>query len=765
MREMKKYSCYLFVLFLLIACDATKRVPDGSYLLNKVKIDTDTKTVSESDLKPFMRQKPNSTVPVIGRARLHMYNLAENDSTWLERRLRKWGEPPVLYSDRLTSLSAEQIRLELNNRGYLNAVVDTVVEKKEKIANVTYDVTGNDPYRILQFRDTIRSADTTIHNILKEQKKLEVIKVNDVFDLQVLEKGRVDMAKALRNNGYYNFSKDNFVFIADTTVGAHQVDLTLQLNNPNDSTLHPRYYMGNVTVYNGVDVSILNDSSKYHLLDTVRYRSIDVISEKKQFLLPQAIYYNTFFRPGRLYSDRIVERTYSSLNNLGSVSQTMVNLTPVVKNDSNFLDARISLIPGNLHYMQFGVDGTNSAGDLGISTNLTYEHKNLLKGGERFRVRLNGAYEFITASDSSNLLDQSFYEYGTEVFLSIPQLLLPWLMKRLKDQPSASTEFSIGANFQKRPEYLRQFFNLTTRMQWSSSDWKLTHVVEPIDINYVRMPWSSNKFREQYLSDNSNPILRYSYEEQLIALTSYYVSYSNSASENVPLYPFRVRTGVEVAGYLPRLVTALGGSKTNASGYEEIWGIPYAEYVKTDFDIATSRAIDDKNALAGHFVLGLAYPYGNSAVLPFEKRYFAGGANSVRGWSTRTLGPGSYTRDSVGYDFVNKTGDIKLEMSVEYRRKLSKLFQLAAYIDAGNIWTIKDYTAQKGGYFRWNQFYKELAASYGLGIRLDLNFLLIRFDTGMKAHNPALPEGSRWTIFKPYFRRDFAFHFAIGYPF
>jgi outer membrane protein assembly factor BamA len=214
-----------------------------------------------------------------------------------------------------------------------------------------------------------------------------------------------------------------------------------------------------------------------------------------------------------------------------------------------------------------------------------------------------------------------------------------------------------------------------------------------------------------------------------------------------------------------KLTIVFKENKVNKDGQKEIWGIPYAEYVKGDFDLAPTFTIDDNTVIATHFALGVAYPYGNSIVLPFEKRYFGGGANSVRGWSTRTLGPGTYNRDSVGYDFGNKTGDIKLDMSIEYRRSLTKLFEFAAFVDAGNIWTIKDYEVQEGGFFKWNQFYKELAVAYGMGIRLNFDFLLLRFDFGMKAHNPGLPEGERWTIFEPKFSRDFAFHFAIGYPF
>ncbi len=765
---MKKYIVLVLWIFILGACNITKKVPDGSYLLNKTDIKSDVRGIGSSALNPYIRQKPNSSMILLGRVKLHMYNIPNDTSTWMNRLLLKYGEPPVLYNEQLAVISAEQIRLHLKNKGYLNAEVDTAVVKKDKKANVTYNVTGNEPHRIRTFTDTIHSADTTIYNILNRSRQLELMKEGDIFDLSVLEEGRERMTTILRNRGYYNFLKDNFYFIADTTVGTNQVDVTLALNNPTDSTFHQQYYMGNVTVINGVDPTLLQDSTRHIPLDTIEYRGMQIISEKDRFLRPRAIYYNTFLRPGRLYADRVVERTYSSLNGMGSVNQTAINMTPVVRNDSAYIDSRITLFPGNLHYTQFGVDGTNSAGDLGVAGNVTYEHRNFLKGGETFRLQLNAAYEFITASDSLNLIDNSYYEYGVEAFLSIPQLLLPWLMKRLRDQPSASTEFSGGINYQNRPDYLRQFFNLSTRFQWASMEWRLQHMLEPIGITYVRMPRTSERFRELYMSDDT-PILRYSYEEQLIVRTAYNITYTNYnqlGRRSMPSIPIRVRSGIEVAGWLPRIITGLGGTQKNENGFETIFKLPYSEYVKGDFDIAASHAFDDRNTIATHLALGLAYPYGNSDVLPFEKRYFGGGANSVRGWSTRTLGPGTYSSDAAaGSDFGRKIGDVKLDFSVEYRHKLTNLFELATFVDAGNIWTIRDYVEQPGGMFRWNSFYKELAVAYGLGLRLDLNFLLIRVDGGMKAHNPALPEGTRWTIFKPDFRRDFAFHFAIGYPF
>ena len=763
---MKIYIYYLLFILLLSACDATKRVPDGSYLLNKVKIDTDTKSVKASELEPFLRQEPNASIFIIGKYKLHLYNIAPNDSTWLNRQFRKYGESPVLYSERLTSISTEQIKLELNNRGYLNATVDTLLDIGDKRVNITYDVKGHDPYRILTFQDTIQ--DTTILKILKEDRKLNFIKKDDVFDLERLEEGRTEMARQLRNKGYYEFSKDNFQFLADTTVGTNQVDLTVNLLNPTDSTLHKQYHLGNTTILNGVDIAKLEDSTRHDELDTVNFRGVSIIQDKNEFLRPRAIYFNTFLRKNRMYADRLVDRTYTSLNGLGAVSQTNISLYPAVRNDSNFLDSRISIAPGNLHWMQFGIDGTNSAGDLGVAANITYEHRNIFKGAERLRIRLNGAYEFISRgglADSINLIDQNYYEYGAEAFLSIPQLLLPWLLKNLKEQPSASTEFSIGVNFQKRPEYLRQFFNLSSRFQWSRMDGRLINNVEPLDINYVRMPWKSEFFNNQYLGDDSNPILRESYKDQLIARTAYSVLFTNSGLRKVANVPFRVRAGVDLAGLIPRLVTAVGGSKTNSEGYEEILRTTYAEYVKTDFDFALTYPFDDKNSLAMHFGLGVAVPYGNSIVLPFEKRYFSGGANSLRGWSTRTLGPGGYQRnDTLRADFVNQTGDIKLDISAEYRHKLTELFEVATFIDAGNIWTIKDYEGQPGGVFKFDEFYKQIAVSYGLGLRVNLGFLLVRLDAGMKAYDPADKDG-RFVLFKPNFSDKFALHFAIGYPF
>ena len=764
---MKKYIFYIITLLLFASCSITKNVPEDAYLLNRTNINSDTRAITASQLRPYLRQQPNRSVPLLGRMRLRMYNMPNHDRTWLNRQLMRRGEPPVIYSPQLTAISAEQIRLHLINRGYLNAEVDTAVVLRDRRANVTYNIIANEPYRIISVSDNIHLQDTTIFRILQDSRRPEVFREGEIFDRGALEQRQIRMTNQLRNRGYFDFHRDDFIWWADTsTVGTNEVALTLALRDRPDGTRHIQYRIGNVTVLSGVSDAILQDSTLHHLLDTVTFRDIQIVSERERFLRPRTIFYNTFLRPDRLYSDRMHERTFSSLNALGPVSQANITLTPVVRNDSNFLDTRITLRPGNLHFMQWGIDGTNSAGDLGISTYAMYEHRNFFGGGERFRLRANVAYEFIAASDSIAFIDQSFFEYGIEASLSIPQLMLPWLMQRLPDRPAASTEFLIGANFQSRPEYLRQFFTLSTRFAWHGFDRRMQSIVEPVGVTYIRMPRMSDNFLD--LLDR-NPVLRYSYDPQLIVRTAYTATFTNVSripTIATPLIPIRVRAGVEMAGWLPRLISSAGGGTVSSTGTREIFGVPYAEYVRFDFDFATLYNFDPRNTLAGRALVGVGVPFGNSQVLPFERRYFGGGANSVRGWSARTLGPGTFDGDPNDINsFAHRVGDIKLDFSLEYRHRLSNLFELATFVDAGNIWTIRDYESQPGGLFRWNHFLGELAASYGVGFRLNLDFLLLRLDFGMKAHNPGLPQGDRWTVFRPSFGRDFAFHFAIGYPF
>lgn len=278
------------------------------------------------------------------------------------------------------------------------------------------------------------------------------------------------------------------------------------------------------------------------------------------------------------------------------------------------------------------------------------------------------------------------------------------------------------------------------------------------------MPWVSQAFDSLYLNNSNNPLLRESYRDQLVARTGYTITFVNGRRLN-PLYPtYTLRGSIEVSGVLPRLVTTINGAKEDDYGQKKILGVAYAEYVKGSIEYSHTFHFSKKHSLAYRLGLGLAHPYGNSDVLPFERRFFSGGANSVRGWSTRSLGPGSYRPLEDGQsDFVNQTGDMKIDLNIENRLKISSLFEFAQFIDAGNIWTLKNYSSQPGGQFSFKSFYKEIAVAYGLGLRLDLDFLLLRFDAGMRAYDPGR-ETKRFVLLKPTLNK-MAFHFGIGYPF
>ena len=389
---------------------------------------------------------------------------------------------------------------------------------------------------------------------------------------------------------------------------------------------------------------------------------------------------------------------------------------------------------------------------------MAYENRNLFNGAEHFSIKLRGAFEAITGLEGYQ--NQNYEEYSLETRLVFPRFLVPFLSKKFRRQSTAVSELFVSYNMQNRPEFHRRVFSAGWRYRWNDTSGRRSYKVDLLDLNYIYMPWISNTFRDEYLNDvnNINSILRYNYEDLFIMKLGFGMSYNNGSEA------FKVN--VETSGNLLSGISHAVGGKRNSENQYTLFNIAFAQYVKGDFDYTKVLDIDRNNSLAFHFGLGIAYPYGNSKVLPFEKRYFSGGANSVRGWSVRGLGPGSFKGTDGAIDFINQTGDLKLDLNLELRSFLFWKVYGALFVDAGNIWTLRAYEEQPGGQFRFKDFYKQIAVSYGLGIRFNFDFFILRFDMGMKAINPAYDtKEERYAIFHPDFSRDFAFHFAVGLPF
>ena len=712
---MKRYSYIPFsILLLTTACSTGKYVQEGEYILDKVAVVSDQSDYNASPLSQYVRQKEKPK----------LFSLFRNP----------FSRKPVIYDTLQARLSCQDLMTAMQNEGYMNAGVSLYTETKGKKLKVTYLLHPGQPFLIGKVNYDIQ--DEGILQLLHlDQPANQQIKPGMRFTVETLDNERKRIAGLLSDNGYFRFNKDFIHFTADTIMGRKDIALTLQLrkykpNNNSPEVDHTRYLIRDVLFQS-------NDSDRIHL--------------RKQVLLNA-----TAIKEGRPYDASALQRTYNNFARLQAVKYTNIKFAEVP--DTNLLDCHIQISTNKPSTISFQPEGTNTAGDLGAAASITYTNRNLFHGSEQLSIEFRGAYEAITGLEGYQ--DQNYTEFSVETKLVFPRFLAPFLSKSFRRRQTASSEWAVSWDFQNRPEFHRRVFSSAWRYRWSEPKHHLNYRFDLLDLNYVYMPWISSTFKRDYLdnAENRNAILRYNYEDIFIMKTGFTVSYTDGVDA--------VRANFESAGNLLNGVSKGFGFKTNSQGQHTLFNIAYAQYVKFDFDYTHLFQFDKRNALALHAGLGVAYPYGNSTVLPFEKRYFSGGANSVRGWSVRELGPGKFKGTDGRIDFINQTGDVKLDLNAEYRSSLFWKLQGALFIDAGNIWTLRNYAEQPGGQFKFTEFYKQIAASYGMGLRLNFDYFILRFDVGMKAINPAYEsEKEHWSIIHPKLSRDFDFHFAVGLPF
>lgn len=701
---------YIVMAGLLTACSGMKDIPENAVLLHRVKVVTDGNydDVAPQALKPYVLQ----------REQVRWFGL-----------VRK----PIVIDTILARRSADNLRSALFNKGYLDAHVDVLTEPAGKHKqNVIYVLHPEQPYFLNLMDYDIQ--DTAISRFL--HPRLVPLEPQR-FNVEMLDQERKHITQLLTNNGYYHFNKTDISFQADSTIGNHLVNMTMVLHpyRPTEDTVmsHRQYHIRNLRFLSG------NED-----------RSIP--------LRASVLRNNTFITPGELYSASDLQNTYNHFGRLNAIRYTNINFTEVP--DSNLLDCDIQFSTYKPSTISFQPEGTNTAGDLGAAVTLSYQNRNLFHGSEMLSLELRGAFEAIRGLEGYS--NQNFEEYSAQARLSFPRFIAPFISRNFRRRINASSEVSLLYDLQNRPEFHRRVLSVAWRYKWQDANHHDRYQLDLVDLNYVFMPWISDTFRQDYLDDTTsrNAILRYNYEDLFIMKSGLGYTYNNGQ--------YAIRANIETAGNVLSLFSKLtNASKNSETGQYSLFNIAYAQYVKGDFDYTRYLVFDDENTLAFHFGVGIAYPYGNSSILPFEKRYFSGGANSVRGWSVRSLGPGKYARRDGNIDFINQTGDMKLDINLEYRAHLFWKLGGALFIDAGNIWTLRDYADQPGGQFKVQNLLEDLAVSYGLGLRFNFDYFVLRLDLGMKAVNPAYEEdgGEHFPIIKPRLSRDYAFHFAVGMPF
>jgi len=727
----------------MTACSSTKFVSDKQYLLESVEVKADEKNIDVAALAPYIRQHANSKWFSMFKIPLGTYALSGKDSTkWINRTLRKIGEEPVIYDSVQAMLSIEDLRKAQQNMGYMNATVDLQTKVKGKKLKAIYTLHPGTPFFIKKMTYDIR--DERIREVLENYRntqqarrrlKEDGLRIGDRFTVARLEQERARITAILMDSGYYRFHKDFIQYSADSTANSTGVDLTLHLmkyraNNAQPETLHPRYTIRNIIYQEGEE-------------NGVRLRR-------------RVLENSTAIQAGKPFSATDLQKTYNNFGRMRAVRYTDIRFREIP--DSAQLECNINVSMNKPYSISFQPEGTNTAGNLGAAASLNYENRNIFHGAEVFSVGLRGAYEAITGLEGYR--DKNYKEYGVETKLLFPRFIAPFMSNEFRRRSNATSELSLLWDLQDRPEFHRRVFTAAWRYRWADPNHRLNYRYDMIDLNYVYMPWISETFKHDYLDSvsNRNAILRYNYEDLFIMKMGFGVSYSDGTDA--------VRANIETAGNVLNAVSHVTGGKKNGNEQYTFFNIAYAQYVKFDIDYTHVFHFDTHNMLALHGDFGIAWPYGNSKILPFEKRYFAGGANSVRGWSVRSLGPGKYRGSDGRIDFINQTGDMKLYLSAEYRTYLFWKFNGAAFIDAGNIWTLRNYADQPGGQFKFDEFYKQIAVGYGVGVRLNFDYFILRFDMGMKAINPAYEnQDEHWAVFHPDFKRDFSFHFAVGMPF
>ncbi len=760
------FACVLALLLVFVAagCSSERFLHEGEERLSGVSLTTPARGISASSYRVNVRQEPNSRWFSIVKVPLGIYCMQGRDTTsGYSRVIRRLGEAPVVYDASLTELSRMSLTTALRNKGYLHAYVTADTTSRRRKVNVHYTMyPGN---RSFVENVSQHYSDSAAAQIIRGRQSETLLYRGMPLDLSVLNAERNRVVGLLRDKGYYHVQKDFITFRADTAVGDFGVDLAMSVRPPSgaDAALVFRpFRLRHVNVLEEVADTASPDSA--HMQDMTFYY------DDKLRIRRRVYNRHVFVRPGDLYSASNVASTYRSLNALQAVNYSNIRLRQV-PGDSALLDCDVMVSLNKPNAFSAELEGTNTAGNLGAALALTYSNRNLMGGAEMLQLKLRGAFEAISGLEGYR--NEDYIEYGADATLRFPSLLMPFLPQHLRYIEKASSEIGLSYSSQDRPEFHRRALTGAWTYRWAQPRHPgRQHRFDLVSINYIFMPWISDTFRQEYLQgdDPRYAVLRASYENLFIMKSAYTFSYSSQRSASVTgLYQtndYQIRAGVETAGNFLSLCANVLHLNRDSEGRYKIFDIAYSQYVRFDFDYAKSLRIDERNSVAWHVAAGIALPYGNSTIVPFERRYAAGGANSVRGWSVRELGPGSYKDHDGKTNFITQSGNVKLDLSVEYRTHLFWQMHAAAFIDAGNIWNTRNYADQPGGQFRFDRFYRQVAVAYGLGLRLNMGYFILRFDGGMKAINPAYESGrDHYPLFHPRFSRDFTFHFAVGLPF
>lgn len=765
----------LAVALALASCSTVRVIPEGSYRLldNEVVVTNQAAHpgYSASEIVPYIRQKPNTYLIGHWNPFLSVYNWSTGKGNWWDRFVRKIGQEPVIFDPELVDKSRSNMETHLNYLGYYGSQVLDSMAAENKKARIYYEITLGKTYPIREIVYDIRDAGLRELYLRDVTDTLSPgstrVRRGAVLSEQLLEQESERATALFRENGYYGFTKNYFFFEADTVSVRDSALLTIRIENytrneqPKDARPHRKYYIGKVFINPVTDLVRYRASLSRGvdpILDTLPYGNVQLLYDRKLNVRPAVLRNMNRMEPDSLYRESVVNSTYRRFSNLRLFSSVSVMLE---ESDSNRVDCLIRLVPSKVSGYKLNLEASsNSTGLLGVSPAISYYHRNLFHGGEWFNLSFMGNFQFKVNDPTHST------EFGVSSSISFPNFLfLPdrWFQRMLP-----RTDFSVGYNYQERPEYTRNIISSSFGYSWNNPSRTMYYTVTPLQLNIVKI----FDINANFYHSLKDPFLQDSYKNHFDFGAGFTYYYTTDPAVNPAGNRFYLRLQADVAG---NLLSAFNGlMKRDTTGARTIWGSPYSQYARGELTLGYMWKFgkENRHAVAARLNGGLGYAYGNSSSIPFEKLFWAGGANSLRGWQARTVGPGTALRDTT-FTIPNQTGDIKLEANLEYRFPLFWLLNGAVFFDAGNVWNLRQTNlsskpglsgdAAGDAQFHGYNFLQTLAFNTGAGVRLDLDFVVVRLDLGIKLYDPAQQEWrppSRWLH-----RDGYAVQFSIGYPF
>lgn len=746
----------LLLAAILYSCGVKRYIPEGEVLYQGATIELSSEELIDDqkqlkrELDSLLFPQPNSTILGLRLGLLAHHKAKKKRPGFFYRFLNKSiGESPVYLSDIDYKKTSELISNRLENKGFFNSSTIFSVDESAKNNQVTYAASVTEPYKLQQYR--LDSLPTNIYQEIQASFSESPIIKGTRFDLSSLKLERERIDRHLKSRGYYNFNPDFLIFEVDTNqYKEKRFDLFLRLKKETPKRSMVPYELNAINVYPHYSVDTLGVQ-----IDTTDYANINFI-QNPVFFKPKRLEPYILFKKGQHYNPEKSRLTSSRLASIGAYKFVNIRFDELNPEDTlmvkHKIDANIFLSPLNKRVIRTELQTvTKSNNFAGPTLALTYSNRNLFKGGETLNITGSFGYEAQLGGGNSRGLTSS--QLGFKTDLIYPRVLFPIKIVDEFQYAVPKTKISLGVEFLNRSKlYNLNSVNSTFGYGWNKNKY-VYHEIDPISISYVKLSNTTPEF-ETILEQN--PFLRNSFQQQFIAGLTYRFNYNELSDVNIS-NPIFFNANIDLAGNL----IGLFAKSTDASGNKTLLGQPYAQYAKVDMDFRYHFKLGNEEVLVARVFGGLGLPYGNSSALPFSKQYFSGGPYSVRGFRTRSLGPGSYdpTNNDLG-TFFDRSGDIRLEANLEYRFPIFSYFKGAFFADAGNIWLTNENPVLPGGKFT-SSFIKELGVDLGLGLRVDIQNFVIRFDLAAPLRKPFLPLGKRteFDIKNP------ILNFAIGYPF